>query len=265
MTTLHPFTTSRESILPLFSPQSAAAAASASAAAPKPTSALKSLTKDQFVQLHGMLFTYIQLDDFAPTLERFIERLERNETREPTPQRELEERDWIMMAIINIGAVLEYGREGVVKKLGGLGAQQVQAGHHHHHHPGQIPGQVQHGLSAQQMMMQQQQQQAVMRVMAKKVAAGVLGSMMPASASYVGMRGEEMDVDMDGVHPSSTSSLTDQPTLPLPLTLALTLTFRMLAVVLRNPTRQATPFAQAELNPYLTTESEDDSQEVKVL
>src|SRR5436190_5012086 len=34
---------------------------------------------DLFVRLHGMLFTNIQLDDFQPTLSRFIERLERSE------------------------------------------------------------------------------------------------------------------------------------------------------------------------------------------
>jgi hypothetical protein len=31
---------------------------------------------DLFILLHGMLFTNIQLDDFQPTLARFIERLE---------------------------------------------------------------------------------------------------------------------------------------------------------------------------------------------
>jgi len=54
MTTLHPFTTSRESVLPLWS---------------APVQSRRSLPDsripDLFVLLHGMLFTIIQLDDFT--------------------------------------------------------------------------------------------------------------------------------------------------------------------------------------------------------
>ncbi len=44
---------------------------------------------DLFVLLHGMLFTNIQLDDFQPTLARFVECLE---------IKGAAEREWIMMA-----------------------------------------------------------------------------------------------------------------------------------------------------------------------
>ena len=56
-----------------------------------------------FILLHGMLFTNIELDDFQPTLAQFIERLE---------IKGAEEHEWIMMGIINIASIMEYGRPG---------------------------------------------------------------------------------------------------------------------------------------------------------
>jgi protein SMG6 len=56
-----------------------------------------------FVLLHGMLFTNIQLDDFLPTLAHFLEHIEIEGAKE---------REWIMMAVMNISAVLEYARPG---------------------------------------------------------------------------------------------------------------------------------------------------------
>ncbi|KAF9533398.1 hypothetical protein CPB83DRAFT_472504 [Crepidotus variabilis] len=218
MTTLHPFSTSRESILPLFS-----------------TSAEKKAEMDigpreLFVQLHGMLFTHIQMDDFDPTLARLMERLTLSSS--SLSSNDLEERDWIMMAVINIGAILEYGRPtGVVRRVGGVG-QPAQPG---------APG---GGAPGQQQAMQHQ---AAMRVMAKKAAAGVPGSVSPhvppASAA-----GDAMDVDSEGHTPTGSGT-----ELPHPLTLALTLTSRILSFVLQHPFRQISSFAQPTLNPYLTT------------
>jgi hypothetical protein len=54
-----------------------------------------------FVLLHGMLFTNIQLDNFQSTLVRLIERLQIED---------VEERDWIMMAVINVSSVLKNGK-----------------------------------------------------------------------------------------------------------------------------------------------------------
>ncbi|KAK0210568.1 hypothetical protein DFS33DRAFT_302757 [Desarmillaria ectypa] len=102
MTTLHPFMTSRESVLPIWS-----AAAQARRSLPD------ARVPDLFVLLHGMLFTNIQLDDFQPTLARFVERLEIEGA---------EDREWMMMAAINIGSILEYGKpSGVLKRIGGVG------------------------------------------------------------------------------------------------------------------------------------------------
>ncbi|KAJ6461777.1 hypothetical protein C8R45DRAFT_1108528 [Mycena sanguinolenta] len=58
--------------------------------------------------LHGMLFIDIQFDDFQLTLPWFIGRLE---------IKAAEEREWNMMAIVNVSAVLEYSKPtGVLKK-----------------------------------------------------------------------------------------------------------------------------------------------------
>jgi hypothetical protein len=63
-----------------------------------------------------MLFTRIQLDSFNATMARFIERLAIEGA---------DEREWLMMAVVNIGAILEYGKAGgVVRKFGGLGVKE---------------------------------------------------------------------------------------------------------------------------------------------
>ncbi|KAF9050675.1 hypothetical protein BDZ89DRAFT_1057118 [Hymenopellis radicata] len=90
MTTLHPFMTSRESVLPIWS---------------QALQARRSLpdakVSDLFVLLHGMLFTNIELDAFQPTMARFVERLQIEGA---------EDREWTSMAVINIGSILEYGK-----------------------------------------------------------------------------------------------------------------------------------------------------------
>lgn len=67
--------------------------------------------------LHRVFFTNVQLDDFQLTVARFIERLEIEGA---------EECEWIMMAAVNICAVLEYGKPtGVLKKAGGVGTRDM--------------------------------------------------------------------------------------------------------------------------------------------
>jgi len=101
MTTLQPFTTARESILALWSPS-----------AQLRRSSPEAHVSDLFILLHGMLFTNIQLDDFQSTLSRLLERLQIEE---------IEERDWMMMAVINISSLLEYGRPtAVLKQISGI-------------------------------------------------------------------------------------------------------------------------------------------------
>ena len=101
MTTLQPFPTARESVLALWSPS-----------AQLRRSAPEAHVSDLFILLQGMLFTNIQLDDFQSTLSRLLERLQIEE---------IEERDWMMMAVVNIGSILEYGRPSAVfKQISGI-------------------------------------------------------------------------------------------------------------------------------------------------
>ncbi|TFK26448.1 hypothetical protein FA15DRAFT_667539 [Coprinopsis marcescibilis] len=202
MTTLHPFTTSRESVLAVWS-----LAAQARRSLPD------SRASDLFVLLHGMLFTNIQLDDFQPTLARFIERLSIEGA---------EEKEWIMMAIVNIASILEYGRpSGLLRRLGVIGPKDPSG-----------------------------QQAAAMRVMAKKAAAGVPGAVAPSHE-------DRMDVDdADQVMKSPVLPKADAdetPDQPAALTYALQLTFTLLSHVLGKPHRQATSFSHPSLNPYITT------------
>ncbi|KAJ6623408.1 hypothetical protein B0H10DRAFT_2009580 [Mycena sp. CBHHK59/15] len=184
MTTLHPFMTSRESVLPMCPPGGP--------------------SLDLFVLLHGMLFTNIQLDDFQPTLARFIERLEIEGA---------EEREWIMMAIVNICSVLEYGKPtGVLKKVGGIGTRDMS------------------GASA-----------VAMRVMAKRALADEDKDKMDVDDEGVQQTSPAM---------SDAEAASSEP--PASFRFALQLMFTMLTHVLRRPTRKPSPFARSNLNPYLT-------------
>ncbi|KAJ7349482.1 hypothetical protein DFH08DRAFT_778758 [Mycena albidolilacea] len=200
MTTLHPFMTSRESVLPMWS-----ITAQARRALPE------AHLLDLFVLLHGMLFTNIQLDDFQPTLARFIERLEIEGA---------EEREWIMMAIVNVCAVLEYGKPtGVLKKAGGVGTRDMS------------------GASAV----------AQMRVVMAKRAA----------ADADDKDKDKMDVDEDGAPQQASPAMSEaEPDAafeaPASFRFALQLMFAMLTHVLHRPTRKPSPFARSTLNPYLT-------------
>lgn len=64
MIALHPFSTSREAVLPVWSQP-------AQSRRQAPDATLTEL----FVLLHGMIFTNIQLDDFKGVLARFEEKL----------------------------------------------------------------------------------------------------------------------------------------------------------------------------------------------
>ena len=91
----HLFETAHESVLPLWSQAVEARHLAPDACAPK-----------LFLFPHGMLFTNIQLDDLSATLSHLLERLGAEKP---------EGREWTMMAAVNIGALLEYGRpQGIV-------------------------------------------------------------------------------------------------------------------------------------------------------
>jgi protein SMG6 len=154
-----------------------------------------------------MLFTRVQLDDFNPTLGRFLERLELDGA---------EEREWTMMAVTNIAAVLEYGKAtGVIKKAGGINSRESQ------HTAGTTKG--------------------------VRVASRRDGDSSNPNA---------MDVDTPTVtvtvsdSPQPREAQLSAEEVPLPFTLALELTFAMLSHTLRKPKRKASPYAPSTVNPY---------------
>ena len=72
---------------------------------------------DLFVRLHGMLFTKIQLDDFSPVMSRYMERLEEDASLDGFSRKAtITQVDWMLMATVNVAAVLQYGAAtGVVR------------------------------------------------------------------------------------------------------------------------------------------------------
>ncbi|KAG5639579.1 hypothetical protein H0H81_010781 [Sphagnurus paluster] len=204
MTTLHPFPTSRESILPIWS------VANQTRRAHPDTPA-----RDLFVLLHGMLFTHIQLDDFTPTLARFIERLS---------MEDLDEREWIMMGVINIAAIFEFGRPGSV--LGRVGGKE--------------------GVSATTTIIISKPLPPQPTIVEEE-KMDIDGSLpAPRAAGHQ-------------PSPATSEAEADEPAsreYPPAFKYALQLTFAMLSHVLKHPTRtkaqQAHAFARPGLNPYLS-------------
>ena len=198
MTTLQPFTTARESILALWSPS-----------AQLRRSSPEAHVSDLFVLLHGMLFTNIQLDDFQSTLSRLLERLQIEE---------VEERDWMMMAVVNIGSILEYGRPtAVLKQISGIVPT--------------IPPLPKPRTSSKK---EERRDPDRMDIDAEEEDVKMLttdgSTSMPVSAKAY--------ADPDG-------------DLPVHLRLSLQLAFTMLSQVLSRPMRSI-PFQKDSLNPYIT-------------
>ncbi|TFY71744.1 hypothetical protein EVG20_g1267 [Dentipellis fragilis] len=217
MIVLHPFKTSRESVLPFWSP-----AAQARRALPD------ARTSDLFLLLHGMLFTNIQLDDFAPTLARLMERLAIEDP---------EEREWTMMAAINIGAILEFGKQGIMYRTGALGSIDERKG---------SAGAATNGTKVK---------------LAKRANGADEGD-----DKKMDVDGEERRSSMEngaaGTSPRPPAAAQESPALseasaqgtepPPAFTLALQLTFTMLTYVLERPERSVGHFGRRSVNPYLT-------------
>jgi protein SMG6 len=104
-------------------------------------------------------------------------------------------------------------------------------------------------------IVQAQAEITMMRVMAKKAAAGVPGAVMKPIAS---VEEEKMDVDGEGkdrdnkspiVPPAEGASDVD---LPPAFKYALQLTLMMLSFVLKKPVRKPFQYVGSTLNPYFT-------------
>jgi protein SMG6 len=192
MTAYHPYATSREASLALFS---------------KPAQQRRNLadakSPELFVLLHGMLFTNIQLDDFHPTLARYLERLQLDGA---------QEREWIMMAVVNIAAILQYGKnEALIKPASATAA-------------GESSGNTMAGKKRELVL--------------KMDSLAVTDS--PTTPSPT------MDLDS----PPETDMMALD--IPIQLQYALQLAFSTLSFCLRHPLRRSSQFARPTLNPYIT-------------
>ncbi|KAF8061488.1 hypothetical protein FPV67DRAFT_1703906 [Lyophyllum atratum] len=168
--------------------------------------------RDLFVLLQGMLFTHIQLDDFTPTLARFVERLS---------MEDLDEREWIMMGVINVAAIFEYGRPGSV--LGRVGGKEGVGA-------GATVVMTKSSLSAEDEKMDVDGHSPLVT----STRAAQIHQISPATSEA------EADEVSTREYPPS-------------FKYALQLTFAMLSHVLKHPTRTTSRgFARPSLNPYLT-------------
>lgn len=116
----HQYTTSRESLLPLFD-----SGLQSRRSLPEATA------MDLFIKLHGMLFTKIDLDNFSDVMARFMERLEEDARLDGVSRKAtVTQVDWILMASVNIAAVLQYGiQAGVLRKAMSMEGQERRRAH----------------------------------------------------------------------------------------------------------------------------------------
>ncbi|GJE97087.1 hypothetical protein PsYK624_132970 [Phanerochaete sordida] len=213
MITLHPFLTSREAVLPLWSQ-----AAQSHRQAPD-----ASLT-ELFMLLHGMIFTNIQLDDFKGVLARFEEKLQ-------IEGEEVEEREWLMMAIVNIGALLEYGRPtAILRRVSGVTSRE--------NIPGSSPSPILNGKV--KMARRPEPEEKTMDVDDEDDPTGANGL-------------RAMAISQDSPVVVETDAASSESDLPMGLKYALQLTFAMLTHVLQKPTLPRTSaLSNPMLNPYIT-------------
>ncbi|KAG9010468.1 hypothetical protein FRB94_010431 [Tulasnella sp. JGI-2019a] len=194
----------RESILPLFSLSSQSARYQPSSSAPS-----------IFVLLQGQIFTRIQLDDFVPTLARFVERL-------ALFPAEVAESDWTMMGVLNICAMLEYGKpDGLLRNLCALAP----------------------GLAA-----------ASRPSSSRTPRRGDGGDQMDIDTTMADADAAEEAQDLSVTMMAlSTSATTKAPVeAPYTLQLAFKLTFELLSHALRNPFLPSkSPFRPDAINPYI--------------
>jgi protein SMG6 len=203
MTVLHPFSTARESVQNLFGN-----ALTAKRLQPEAKAA------ELFVVLHGMLFTNIQLDEFETILARFLEKLQLDV---------LEEREWIMMAVTNLAAVLDYGKSyGVLRSAGVIGEKKDT----------------------------------------KETEKPRAGLKRKNEATAPIPEEEDVTRKMDVDEPEETEEAQQEEStndgsprsaddVPVSFSLALRLTFSMFRYVLRHPKLRRTPVAPSSLNPYI--------------
>lgn len=257
LTTAHPYLSTRESILPLFEEEHQARRTQSDVT-----------QQELFVHLHGMLFTKISLDDFDECLERFLERLRqeawalnkaRGDTTTTTTHLEdtpvFGDREWCMLGIINIAALLQYGTEdGVLRKLmtpepgdkaeASTGApmpssssKRYASKHHGRHESNRVQPTDRSRSTPQALMVK------------RSDGDGSVAS--PSITDNFEDDGSEMGLDADDVvkqlQPAGTTEPEDDP---LPFKLAQRLVFSILSTVLEMPLFR---IGTSEVpNPYVT-------------
>ena len=116
----HEYTTSRETILPLFD-----------TALQSQRSLPEANAQDLFVRLHGMLFTRIDLDNFSTVMSRYMERLDEDaRLNDANRKARIFQVDWMTMASVNLAALLQYGSAaGFIRKALAIQGQERRRAH----------------------------------------------------------------------------------------------------------------------------------------
>ncbi|TIB71831.1 hypothetical protein E3Q23_03635 [Wallemia mellicola] len=97
LTTSHPYTTARETLLSLFDPELQNARK------------LENRATELFTYAHGILFTKIELDTFPQALDKLLKHLKAESGSLPDVV-------WIMMGVVNITSLLQYGQDDSILK-----------------------------------------------------------------------------------------------------------------------------------------------------
>ena len=135
-----------------------------------------------------------------------------------------------MMAIINLGSILEYGRpNAVLRQVSGI-----------------------EGRTGPPITITNPAMAAKVKLMVAKKLDGD-EKKMDVDGEREGEHKEPADgTPLSPVMSEITPTATEGPSLPTQLKLAMQLTFAMLSHTFHKPTRQTTPFASHMLNPYIT-------------
>lgn len=254
LTVAHPYLSARESILPLFEEEHQARRTQSDVS-----------QHELFVHLHGMLFTKISLDDFEDCLERFLERLRQESwasekaraSRQESIDREIgpafSDREWTMLGVINIAALLQYGAEnGVLRKLmapdpaepsevpPGTASSKRHHGHGRTARPESSRGGPSKSSSAPQALMMKRNEGE-----GANASPAMTDNLGDDDASEPG--GELPDDLVKQLQPAATTEPEDDP---LPFKLAQRLAFSVLATVLDMPFFRVG--AHEVPNPYVT-------------
>ncbi|GAA5830778.1 hypothetical protein JCM3766R1_003423 [Sporobolomyces carnicolor] len=228
LTASHPYLSARESILPLFDQEH------------QSRRTLPEVAKSElFVHLHGMLFTKISLDDFDDCLGRFVERLQeegwamgKGMESHGHDSTLYGDREWFMLAVVNIAAMLQYGAEdGIIKKLTTKETPEKPSSHSRQ---GTGRGAA---AAAAATARSKVAPQAIMLNSARQQSQADDAESLAAAESDV----------VKQLAPSAPTSVDDDP---LPFKLAQRLTFKLVEFCLSDPVRRIGP--SPVVNPYLT-------------